>query len=82
MKKIKKIARELDGKSRQVVAKICLVSFLIGFLVGFSSGLVFRELRLNRLIAKQKAQKIEEERRLNVLFERFSQVKSFPPVEK
>lgn len=77
MKKIKKIAQELEGKPRQVIAKICLASFLISFLVGFSSGLVFRELRLNRLITKQEVQKIEEEKRLNTLFEKFSQTKPF-----
>jgi hypothetical protein len=77
MKKIAKIAREFDGKPRQVVLKICLVSFLVGFLIGFFSGLTFREFRLNRLIAKQRAQGIEEERRLNTLFEKFPQTKLF-----
>ncbi|MBI4999412.1 hypothetical protein HZB97_01425 [Candidatus Gottesmanbacteria bacterium] len=77
MKKIRKISRDLDEKPRQVVLKICLLSFLVGFLIGFFSGLIFREFRLNRLIAKQRAQEIEEERRLNTLFEKFPQTKFF-----
>lgn len=78
MKKIRKIAREFDGKPRQVIAKISFVIFLVSFLIGFSAGLVFRELRLNFFTIKQKAQKIEEGRRLERLFQEFSQVKSFP----
>jgi len=78
LKKINKIVGEFEGKPRQIIIKISLVIFLSSFLIGFSSGLVFREFRLYLLSARQKVQKLEEGKRLNTIFQEFSQVKSLP----
>lgn len=74
-KKFSQIAKELEKKPSRLILKISLVTFLVGLLVGFSSGLFFRELRLNLLSARQRAQKNEENRQINNLFEKFSQKK-------
>lgn len=58
--------------------KIFLVIFFISLGVGVLLGLVFQQLRTTSLVTRQKAQKVEEEKRLNVLFEKFSQVNSAP----
>lgn len=59
-------------------AKIFLVIFSASLGVGVLLGLVFQQLRITSLAARQKVQKVEEEKRLNMLFEKFSQVKSTP----
>ena len=78
MKKIKQLAGRLEEKSGQALVKITMVIFLFSLLVGFLSGLFFRELRLNLLEARQRAQKMEEERRLSTLSEKYSQIRLSP----
>jgi len=62
---------EKIGKKPGILMVIFLISLIGGLLLGF----IFHKLRINSLVKKQKIQKIEEERRFNILFEKFSQKK-------
>jgi len=62
---------EKIGKKPGILMVIFLISLIGGLLLGF----IFHKLRINSLVKKQKIQKIEEERRFNILFEKFSKRK-------
>lgn len=78
IKNLKQIISKLEKKPGRELMRISFFIFLISFLIGFSSGLFFRELRLNLLMTKQKMLQIEETKRMNNLLREFSQAKSFP----
>ncbi len=71
MKWLKKLARQLEYKPKNEVIKFVILTLFVSILAGFSSGLAFREVRLNVLSLQKRAQTIEENKRLNNLFQEF-----------
>lgn len=80
MKKIRKFYQTLEKKPPRLIAGIAFTAFLIFFLVGIILGLEFRRLRLNQLLVQQRSQRAEETKRLEILFEKYSEAQVLKPI--
>lgn len=75
MRRLKKIYADFEKKPLSMVAIICLICFIVFFLMGLGLGLGYYQWRINGLIEGEKTQRQEELKRLNRLFEKYSQAK-------
>ncbi len=71
--KFRQFAKQLEKEPPKKLAKLSLLFFLVSLLIGFSTGLFFRELRLNRLSERQKVQALEEDNAIRSAFEKYTQ---------
>ncbi|MFH0864160.1 MAG: hypothetical protein V1858_03675 [Candidatus Gottesmanbacteria bacterium] len=78
MKVFKKFINKLETGSKQEIYRYVFLTFLIGFLIGFCSGLSFREIRLNMLSSKKRIQAITEAKSLKNLFQEIPVATSYP----
>ncbi|MCL4382709.1 MAG: hypothetical protein M1575_00605 [Patescibacteria group bacterium] len=74
--KLEKIHARLERQPRQSITKIALIVFLFSCFLGYTLGYVQREIRVKTLLAKAQAQKGEEEKQLNNLMDKFSQMQT------